>query len=144
MHNQVYRKVFLHFSLIGIALSFLTGFYEDIFHLVLESIHLFMEMLEQILDNVIEHSLHTELHETQLIVFYILLAFGGVMLFFIWKLLVAGFKKSRQYLNQDWSELKMSAVSDWQNLSSTQKLIGISVFIGVNLVILSLVFCCMF
>jgi hypothetical protein len=144
MHKQVYRKFFLHFSIIGIAVSLLTGFYDVIFGFIWEFIHIFMEMLEQILDNVIEHIFHTELHETQLIVFYILLVFGGFMAFFIWKILVMAYEKGRQTLFIDWSELKIGVADDWGNLSTTQKLIGMSLFVGINLLILSLVMCCMF
>jgi hypothetical protein len=144
MHKQIYRKFFYHFSIFGIALSVLTGFYDVIFHSLFEIVHLFMELLEQMLDSVIEHSFHTELHETQLIVFYILLAFGGFMAFLMWKILAAACSKTGKKLNVDWLELKTSATADWQNLSTSQKLLGVGVFIGVNLVILSLVMCCMF
>lgn len=144
MHKQIYLKFFYHFSIFGIALSVLTGFYDVIFHFVFESIHLFMELLEQMLDTVIEHSFHTELHETQLIVFYILLVFGGFMIFLLWKILAAACSKTGKQLNADWLELKTSATSDWQSLSTSQKMLGVSAFLGVNLLILSLVMCCLF
>lgn len=144
MHKQVYRRFFFHFSIIGITLSLLAGFYDSIFGVVWESMHLFMELLEQILDDVVEHFFHTKVHDTQLIVFYILLVFGGFMIFFVWKILVAAFKKGGQMINKDWSELKIGAADDWGNLSTPQKLIGVGLFIGINLLILSLVMCCLF
>jgi hypothetical protein len=144
MHKQIYRKFFFHFSIFGIALSVLTGFYDVIFHFIFECIHLFMELLEEILDSVIEKSFNTELHETQLIVFYILLVFGGFMVFLLWKILASAFDKTGKLLGADWLELKTSAAADWQNLSTPQKVIGVGVLIGVNLVILSFVMCCMF
>ena len=144
MHKQTYRRFLFHISILGIALSLLTGFYDVFFGFLWESIHLFMELLEQILDNVVEHFLHTELHDTQMIVFYVLLVFGGFMIFFIWKLLVMIYRQASQILNNDWSEFKIGAADDWQHLSAREKLVGVGVFIGLNLLIFSLVYCCLF
>ena len=47
-------------------------------HLLIESIeeiaHLVFEGVESMLDNVIEENFHTEMHETQIIVFYIIMS----------------------------------------------------------------------
>ena len=63
-------------------MSILVGFYDVIFGYLMEFIHLLFEVVEISLDRLIEHFFETELHETQMIVFYILLVLGGFLIFF--------------------------------------------------------------
>ena len=74
----------------------------------------------------------TELHETQLIVFYIILAIAGTLTYLVWKVLVQVFSGVSQIFKQEWSELKDAMTTDWQGMSMTNRIIVISLFILIN------------
>lgn len=131
-NRQVYRRIFLHFSILGILLSVLVHGYDVIFGYLFEGIHYFMEMLEQILDLLIEHTFHTSRQATQIIVFYILLVFGAVMSYFILIRLTALCKWYWKLIKTDWSDLRTAAISDWNNLSPLDKALWIGLFLMAN------------
>jgi hypothetical protein len=130
--KQVYRRVIFHLSLLGMVTGTVVGFSDVLFHSIIESVHLFMEMLEQLLDNLIEHFLHVERRETQIIVFYILLIFGGVMTLFLWKGFVVLCQWFFEVVRGDYSELKTVVADDWSALSTIDKILWVSLTIAVN------------
>lgn len=132
MHTQVYLKCIFHLSLFGIAISVLVGFYDVIFGYLLEFIHIILEIIELNLDKLVEHFFETELHETQLIVFYVMLVVGGVLIFLVWKALVYLFRDFGQNLNNEWTDLRAAITSDWQSMPMTNRVIFIAVFLLVN------------
>ncbi len=132
MHTQVYRKCLFHLSLFGVIISILVGFYDVIFGYFWEAVHLILEMIEMGLDNVIEHTFDLELHETQLIVFYIMLVMGGIIIYLTWKLLVYLCRDFNVNFKSEWMELKTALSLDWQALSGVEKFIAICLFIAVN------------
>lgn len=140
MHTQVYRKCLFHLSLLGIIVSLLVGFYDIIFGYLWEGIHLVLEVIELGLDRLIEHTFHTELRETQLIVFYIMLGVGGILTYFTWKILVYFCKDFNQNFKDELIELKNAVVIDWQALSTVERLIYISLFISINYLLSFLLF----
>ncbi|MEQ1559384.1 MAG: hypothetical protein ABL933_10675 [Methyloglobulus sp.] len=132
MHTHVYRRTILHLSLLGIVGSILVGFYDVIFSHVFEVFHLIFEIVEIGLDRLVEHFFDTELHETQLIVFYILMVVGSVLIYVVWKLLVHLFSGAGQSVHQEWTEFKDAIVTDWQGMSMTNRVIAVSLFLLVN------------
>lgn len=132
MHTQVYRKILFHLSLFGVAFSILVAMYDVIFHFLLESTHIIFEIIESGLDKLVEYFFHTELHETQLIVFYILLVVGGIIIYLAWKALVHLCSGISQNLNNEWTELRDAISSDWQRLSMTERVVWITLFLLVN------------
>lgn len=52
----------------------------------LHLLHLLFEYLELGLDHVVEHTFHTGLHQTQIIVFYTLMSFGLAALYLLWRI----------------------------------------------------------
>lgn len=132
MHRQIYQKFTLHFSLFGVAISILVGFYDVILGYIWEIIHIVLEIIEITLDGLIEHSFETEVHETQVIVFYIMLAIGGVLIYFLWKALAHVFTGVGKNLKKDCSDLRLAITSDWHAMSFTGRIIFISVFLLVN------------
>lgn len=132
MHKEIYQKVLFHLSLLGIAMSILVGFYDVIFGSLMEFVHLIFEVVEISLDNVVEHFFETELHETQMIVFYILLVAGSVLIFFIYKVLVLFWRSVSRGVQDDWFSFKAAITTDWQAMSTTKRIIWISAFILVN------------
>ena len=63
------------------------GLLLDICHNLFEVVHILFEFVEAALDHIVEHTFHTGLQETQVIVFYLMLsmAFGG--LYYLWRVL---------------------------------------------------------
>lgn len=56
-------------------------------HLLLEAMHILFEVVELSLDHLIEHLFHTDLHQTQVIVFYIIMSMLAAAAFFLWRAL---------------------------------------------------------
>ncbi|MEQ1738697.1 MAG: hypothetical protein HOP36_13835 [Methyloglobulus sp.] len=132
MHSQTYQKFIFHLSVFGITISILVGFYDVIFGSIWEFIHIIFEIIELSLDRLVEDIFDTELHETQLIVFYIILAIAGTLTYLVWKVLVQVFSGVSQIFKQEWSELKDAMTTDWQGMSMTNRIIVISLFILIN------------
>lgn len=59
-------------------------------HYLLEAalhlLHVLFEYIESTLDHIVEHLFHTGLHQTQIIVFYLLLAFASAGLYWLWRI----------------------------------------------------------
>jgi hypothetical protein len=133
MHNrQIYQKFIFHLSLLGIAISLLVNFYDVVFGYLFESIHIVFEVVEMGLDKLIEETFETELHQTQLIVFYILLVVGSVLIYFVWKVLVELCSGTGAWLSNELTELKTAISQDWNGMTITHRVIYISVFILIN------------
>lgn len=132
MHRQIYQKFILHLSLFGIAISILVGFYDVIFGYLWEFIHIILEIIEISLDRLVEHLFETDLHDTQMIVFYIMLVVGGILLYLVWKTLVYMYRGIIQNSFNEWKELKAAVTSDWQSMTMTNRVICISLFLLVN------------
>ena len=74
----------------------------------------------------------SDLRETQIIVFYLMLVIGGLLIYFTWKLLVHMFSGSGDYLKNEWIEFKAAVTYDWQGMTTANRVIFISVFLLVN------------
>lgn len=132
MHSQTYQKFIFHLSVFGITISILVGFYDVIFGSLWEFIHIIFEIIELSLDRLVENIFDTELHETQLIVFYIMLVIAGTLIYLVWKVLVQVFSGVSQIFKQEWSELKDAITTDWQGMSMTNRVFVISLFLLIN------------
>lgn len=132
MSTHIYRKILYQLSLFGVAISILVGLYDVIFGSLWEFFHIVFEVIEMALDRLIEHTFGTGLHDTQLIAFYIMFGFGGILIYFVWKSLVHLFSGFGHNLNQEWTELRTAITDDWHGMSMTNRLIWIGAFILVN------------
>lgn len=101
----------------GLLLEFLHFLLE----LFLHSLHLGFEFIEMNLDHLVEHLFHTDLHQTQVIVFYIIASF---VLYAVYRLcwalplLYRRFKKNQILY---WSRKKASLLYYWQDQSLFDK-----------------------
>jgi hypothetical protein len=82
MSSSTYRKTVYISYLIGICL--VIAMPDMVFGTLLELGHILFEFIEEMLDKFVEHIFHTDLHQTQVIVFYLMLsiAFGGIYYLF--------------------------------------------------------------
>jgi hypothetical protein len=108
------------------------GFYDVIFGSLWEFTHLILELIELVLDRLVEKIFGTDLQETQLIVFYIMLVIGGSLIYLVWKALALLLSGASQNLGKEWTELKTAITEDWQAMPMTNRVIWISMFLLVN------------
>ncbi len=110
----------------------------EFFHMLLEFIlhvsHTLFEIIEVGLDLIVEHTFHTGLHQTQIVVFYILLFFifwGGVIL---WRTLPKFYRRTKMNFQDYRAHQKTQMQESWQNRSWFQKAkvitIGLLMIVG--------------
>ena len=125
------RKILYGLVVIGIVIMItmpdvVIGLLFELAHLFFEVVFISFEWLETLLDHIVEHFLHTELHETQTIVFYLLLGIFAYPLYYLSKLLLRllfRFKAALQTAYEEWQVYKTRAGFYWQDLSLIGKLI---------------------
>lgn len=100
----------------------LFGLFFELLHLCLEFAHILFEFVESTLDHVIEHLFDTDLHATQVIVFYIILS----LLFFgvvgLWRAVRSGYSRVKRNLITFWGWEKSTCSIYWLGLSVFQKI----------------------
>ena len=84
-----------------------------LFEAGLHLIYLIFEYVESSLDHAVEHLFHTGLHQTQVIVFYTLIAFGGVGFYLMWRLVPPACLRSIQFLRAYCLRKKASVLYYW-------------------------------
>ncbi|SJM95044.1 hypothetical protein [Crenothrix polyspora] len=77
-------------------------------HTIFELIHTIFEIIEQALDLMIEHLFNTDLHSTQIIVFYILLSIGSFVAFKAINVLSMWYKIWIEKAKYFWNETKLT------------------------------------
>lgn len=90
MTTLAYRKTVNATWLAGIAGAVIMpdvifGMMLELIHLLLEVAHLVFELFESVLDHMVEHLFHTGTRETQIIVFYLIVAMGSAGFYFLWR-----------------------------------------------------------
>jgi hypothetical protein len=105
-----------------------------LFEHLLELCHLAFEFVESALDHLIEHFFHTDLQQTQAIVFYILFSVALYAVYAIGKRLPSFYKRCKNRLIGYVSRKKSSLLYYWYEQSMTNKiklaLIGMAVISG--------------
>lgn len=142
LHQHVRRKQQQQWILNGSLLTLLTVillYPLEVLHLAMELSHYLLEILlhglylgfeysEMGLDHVIEHLFHTGLHQTQVIVFYILVSCALIALYFIARRLPALCMRAINQQLLFWSRKKASILYYWgeQTLVEKMRIIGLS------------------
>jgi hypothetical protein len=110
-----------------LAFGLLVDMGHHMLEIFLHMLHLVFESLEMGLDHVIEHLFHTGTHETQIIVFYVLVIFGLVALYFFGRMASSAFVRVSKRLLLYWSRKKSSCLYFWghQTLLDKIKIVGI-------------------
>lgn len=110
------------FSLLAELVHFLA---ERIF----ETIHIAFEFTELSLDHLIEHLFHTDLHQTQVIVFYIMLSFALYGVYILWRAVPPFCRRCKKNLFAACARQKASLLFYWreQSLFNKIKLVVIGV-----------------
>lgn len=120
MISSSYRKTVNISYLIGIGMVITMP--DMVFGSLLEIGHILLEFIEIMLDKCVEHIFHTDRHQTQVIVFYLMLssAFGGI--YYLWRLLPPLCLQIKENLLAAWSWHKTRAFCYWQQLPLINKI----------------------
>ncbi len=132
------RKILYGLVLIAIVIMItmpdvVIGLLFELAHLFFEVVFISFEWLETLLDHIVEDLLHTELHETQTIVFYLLLGIFAYPIYYLAKMLLRLFfrlKKALQAAYTEWPVYKARASLFWQELSLIDKLKVFAITVG--------------
>jgi hypothetical protein len=86
----------------------------EVFHLLLEFLHILFEWTETSLDFLIELTFDTSLHKTQIVVFYIIIAVIFYGFYRLWKRLPDFYSQKKQQLLMFFSEEIEGILAYWQ------------------------------
>jgi hypothetical protein len=127
MTTLTHQKTVYASYLIGIAgiinmPDVIFGLLLDLTHSLLELAHLLFEFVESTLDHIVEQIFHTDLHETQIIVFYWMLsmAFGG--LYYLCRVMPGIYCKLKENLLAAWLQRKSRLFLYWAEQSLLNKI----------------------
>ncbi|WP_374089273.1 hypothetical protein [Methylomicrobium lacus] len=93
-----------------------------LFEWFLELSHLLFEGLESILDHLIEGLFETNLHSTQTIVFYILVAIAAYPLYWLGRYFYRSFRRCQAAWQHFWSEHPFNPIEYWRGLTFFEKI----------------------
>ena len=93
-----------------------------IFALILHLAEVTFEGLESLLDKIVEYFFDTELHETQTIVFYLMILIALFPLYFLCRVLPGFFIWLKEILITTWARHKSNVIIYWEDLSSHDKI----------------------
>ena len=95
------------------VLDYLLTLVHYLLEVMLHLLHLLFEYIESTLDHIVEHLFHTGLHQTQIIVFYTLLAFATLGLYGLWLIVPSICLRFSQTLREHYSRKKASFLYYW-------------------------------
>ncbi|MGZ5007498.1 MAG: PilZ domain-containing protein [Methylobacter sp.] len=102
----------------GLLLELL-HFLSEIF---LHVLHLAFEFIESNLDHLVEHLFETDVHQTQIIVFYILVPFVLYGLYRLWRVVPVFYRWCKKKQFAYWSRKKANLLFYWREQSTFEKL----------------------
>ncbi|TRW89702.1 PilZ domain-containing protein [Candidatus Methylobacter oryzae] len=121
-------------TLPDVIFGLLAGLFHFLFEVFLHILHLAFEFIESNLDHLVEHLFETDVHATQIIVFYILLPFVFYGLYLLWRATPIFYRWCKRKLIVYWSRKKANLLFYWREQSSLNKcklvVIAVSVIIG--------------
>lgn len=105
-----------------VVFGLLFEFFHFLFEISLHGLHLGFEFIEMNLDHLVEHLFHTDLHETQVIVFYIIASFVVYGLYRIGRALPPFYRRCKNSLVEACEHKKASLLFYWRQQSLPNKI----------------------
>jgi hypothetical protein len=135
MNPITHRKIIYGLALIGIVFMItmpdvLMGFLFETVHLFFELLFISFEWIESLLDKIVEHLFDTELHQTQVIVFYLMVGMVVFPLYFLGRMLLHLFFRLKETLVEEWALNKASVILYWQDSSLMDKIKWLVIMAG--------------
>lgn len=136
MISPTYRKILYGLALFGIVTmitmpDMVIGLLFELVHFFFELLFISFEWIESTLDKLVEHTFHTDLHETQIIVFYLLAGMALYMAYRLWRVLPPLFFRLYNNVLTAWAKQKIRASIYWQELSLINKIKLAAIFAGI-------------
>jgi hypothetical protein len=127
MNSIFYRKTVNLFFLAGIVTLIILpdvvfGLFFEIIHILFGLAHTIFEFIEVHLDHLVEDIFDTDIHQTQVIVFYLMSSIAFAGLYYLWGLLPRVYHQSKENLLALWLEKKAFAYLYWRELSLINKI----------------------
>lgn len=91
-------------------------------HLFLEFLHTSFEFIELVLDNLVEHIFHTDLHTTQVITFYLMLLIAVLATYKVGNLIPGWYYSVKTNLLDIYHHEVEKISSFWQTMPATSKM----------------------
>ena len=135
MISPTYRKILYGLVLVGIVIMItmpdvLMGFLFELVHLFFEVLFISFEWIETLFDHIVEDLFHTELHQTQTIVFYLLVGLFVFPLYYLWRILRRLSFRLKEILLEEWALNKIRATDYWRDSSLIGKIKLIVIILG--------------
>ena len=92
------------------------------FALILHLAEVTFEGLESLIDRIVEYFFDTKVHETQTIVFYLMILIALFPLYFLCRVLPGFFIWLKEILITTWARHKSNVIIYWEDLSSHDKI----------------------
>jgi hypothetical protein len=106
------------------------GFLFELVHLFFEIVFISFEWIESTLDHLVEHLFQTELHQTQTIVFYMMVVIVLLPLYYLSRRLLRLYFRLKKTLPDAWAQYKIRVTLYWQDLSFIGKITLILITMG--------------
>ena len=136
MISDSYRKYILYALVLSGIIIMITmpdvviGFLFESVHLFFEVLFIVFEWIESTLDHLVEHLFETELHQTQTIVFYVMVVIVLLPLYYLSRMLLRLFFRLKETLPDAWAQYKIRVTLYWQDLSLIGKIKLILITMG--------------
>lgn len=118
MYSLTYQRTVNAACVLGVASAItmpdvVFGLLAELLHLAFEIAHLAFEVFESALDHFVEHTFHTNTHDTQLIVFYTIIMMSTVGLYFLWRIVSRSTKAFIANQVEVWADRKARVFVYW-------------------------------
>jgi hypothetical protein len=122
MTTLTYQKTVYASYLVGIGIvitmpDIVFGLVLELLHVMFELAHLFFELFESALDHVVEHIFHTDVKETQIIVFYLMVVMASGAIYCFCRSISNRYRESKAYLLAHYQQNKARLFSYWSEQS---------------------------
>ena len=125
-------SVILVFTIPDVLIELIVEAAHLIIEVVVEISDVIFEEVESMLDQFVEHSFHTELHDTQIIVFYIIFSVLMIPLFFIARLMPRAYYYLTTKADKSYENYKLKTQLYWLGLSRNEKIkLGVMILGGL-------------
>jgi hypothetical protein len=116
------KAAYLMFVLTALLMpDVIFGLVLELLHLLLELVHVLFEFIELTLDGLVEHLFHTDLHQTQVIVFYLMWTIALFLLYRLKLMLPRYYRRLQETILTTWLWHKARLIQYWSSVSLIQK-----------------------
>ena len=127
MNSLSYRKAINLFFFVGMVTLIILpdmvfGLFFEMVHILLELANMIFEFIEVTLDHLVEHIFDTDVHQTQVIVFYLMLSIVAWGLYYLWSLMPRFYHQSKENLLAFWLRQKTFVSVYWRDLPLANKI----------------------